>query len=27
LQNLREGGVWRLTWHGTPAPHVTREAG
>jgi RES domain-containing protein len=27
VQNLREGVVWRLTWHGTPAPRVTREAG
>jgi RES domain-containing protein len=27
VQNLREGGVWRLTWHGTPAPRLTREAG
>jgi hypothetical protein len=27
VQNLREGGIWRLTWHGTPKSSVTREAG
>jgi hypothetical protein len=25
--NLREGGIWRLTWRGSPEPSVTREAG
>jgi RES domain len=24
VQNLREGGIWRLTWQGTPEPSVTR---
>ena len=27
VQNLREGGIWRLTWRGTPEPTMTREAG
>jgi RES domain-containing protein len=27
VQNLREGGIWRLAWQGTPEPGVTREAG
>jgi hypothetical protein len=27
VQNLREGGIWRLAWQGTPEPSVTREAG
>jgi hypothetical protein len=27
VQNLREGGIWRLTWQGTPEPSATREAG
>jgi hypothetical protein len=25
VQNLREGGVWRLEWQGTPTPAVTRQ--
>jgi RES domain len=24
VQNLREGGIWRLRWQGTPEPSVTR---
>ena len=24
VQNLREGGIWRLEWQGTPTPAVTR---
>ena len=27
VQNLREGGIWRLTWQGTPEPSATRAAG
>jgi RES domain-containing protein len=27
VQNLREGGIWRLAWQGTPEPDVTREVG
>jgi hypothetical protein len=27
VQNLREGGIWRLIWQGTRDPSVTREAG
>jgi len=25
VQNLRQGGIWRLEWQGTPAPSVTRQ--
>jgi len=25
VQNLRQGGIWRLEWQGTPAPTVTRQ--
>jgi hypothetical protein len=25
VQNLREGGIWRLEWQGTPTPAVTRQ--
>jgi hypothetical protein len=25
VQNLRQGGIWRLEWQGTPKPSVTRE--
>ena len=25
VQNLREGGTWRLEWRGTPEPGVTRQ--
>jgi hypothetical protein len=25
VQNLREGGIWRLEWQGTPRPSVTRQ--
>jgi hypothetical protein len=25
--NLREAGIWRLMWRGTPEPSVTQEAG
>jgi hypothetical protein len=27
VQNLREGGIWRLMWQGAPEPNVTRQAG
>jgi hypothetical protein len=27
VQNLREGGIWRLEWRGTPEPAVVRRAG
>jgi hypothetical protein len=27
VQNLREGGIWRLTWQGTPEPRAKRQAG
>jgi hypothetical protein len=27
VQNLREGGIWRLAWRGTPEPSMTRQAG
>jgi hypothetical protein len=27
VQNLREGGIWRLTWQGTPEPSVMCGAG
>jgi hypothetical protein len=26
VQNLRQGGIWRLEWQGTPAPSVIRQA-
>jgi RES domain-containing protein len=26
VQNLREGGIWRLEWHGSPEPAMTRKA-
>jgi hypothetical protein len=25
VQNLRQGGIWRLEWQGSPAPTVTRQ--
>ncbi len=25
VQNLRQGGIWRLEWQGTPTPSVTRQ--
>jgi RES domain-containing protein len=25
VQNLRQGGIWRLEWQGTPTPTVTRQ--
>jgi hypothetical protein len=25
VQNLRQGGIWRLEWQGAPAPTVTRQ--
>lgn len=25
VQNLRQGGIWRLEWQGTPIPSVTRQ--
>ena len=25
VQNLRQGGIWRLTWQGAPEPTVTRQ--
>lgn len=25
VQNLRQGGIWRLTWQGSPKPVVTRQ--
>jgi RES domain-containing protein len=25
VQNLRQGGIWRLEWHGSPTPSVTRQ--
>jgi RES domain-containing protein len=25
VQNLRQGGIWRLEWQGMPAPTVTRQ--
>jgi hypothetical protein len=25
VQNLRQGGIWRLEWQGTPNPTVTRQ--
>ena len=25
VQNLRQGGIWRLEWQGTPKPVVTRQ--
>ena len=24
VQNLRQGGIWRLRWHGTPEPRILR---
>jgi hypothetical protein len=27
VQNVREGGIWRLAWQGTPEPSMTRQAG
>lgn len=24
VQNLRQGGIWRLAWRGTPSPAITR---
>ncbi|HEY0790923.1 MAG TPA: RES family NAD+ phosphorylase [Chthoniobacterales bacterium] len=24
VQNLRQGGIWRLAWHGSPTPSITR---
>jgi RES domain-containing protein len=27
VQHVREGGIWRLAWQGTPAPIVSREVG
>jgi RES domain-containing protein len=26
VQNLRQGGIWRLEWQGTPIPSVTRQS-
>ena len=26
VQNLRQGGIWRLEWQGTPMPSVTRPS-
>lgn len=25
VQNLRQGGIWRLEWQGNPTPNVTRQ--
>ena len=25
IQNLRQGGIWRLEWQGTPTPSITRH--
>jgi hypothetical protein len=25
VQNLREGGIWRLEWQGTPTPSITQQ--
>lgn len=25
VQNLRQGGIWRLEWQGTPEPSITRQ--
>jgi hypothetical protein len=27
IQSLRQGGIWRLEWQGTPTPSITRHGG
>jgi hypothetical protein len=27
VQNLRQGGIWRLEWQGVPTPTITQQGG